>query len=320
MPATNETFDVDQEQSVQAIADEVYNACSLHPRTKFTQQQLAEMFPCLDGSCLFSAVNHLLQRGLFKAYTSGGNPFFEVVKRSDAEKLISMNGDEKMIYELIAAAGSEGIWIKHLKMRTNLHDTIMRRCLKSLENGRYIKDVRSVKAPAKKLYMLRELQPSSEVTGGPWFTDSELDTEFVHHLLTISYKFIHSKSYPKPPAVLYEADHTAYPTASDVHSFLSHSQVTQVELDLSDVQDLLQVLIYDGRIERRNDDTFRAGQHAKGDPQDPFTEAPCGTCPVFHLCNESGPISASTCEYFDIWLNGNLDPQDGKPAVEVAIA
>ena len=33
--------------------------------------------------------------------------------------------------------------------------------------------------------MLYNLQPSIDVTGGPWFTDSELDTEFIETLLEV---------------------------------------------------------------------------------------------------------------------------------------
>ena len=34
-----------------------------------------------------------------------------------------------------------------------------------------------------------------------------------------------------------------------------------------------------------------------------FTESSCGRCPVFSLCKEGGPVSASNCVYFEEWLN-----------------
>jgi DNA-directed RNA polymerase III subunit RPC6 len=34
----------------------------------------------------------------------------------------------------------------------------------------------------RKMYMLSELEPSVELTGGPWYTDNELDTEFIKNL------------------------------------------------------------------------------------------------------------------------------------------
>lgn len=38
--------------------------------------------------------------------------------------------------------------------------------------------------------MLMELTPSVEVTGGPWFTDQELDVDFVEQLTNQCYKYI----------------------------------------------------------------------------------------------------------------------------------
>lgn len=38
--------------------------------------------------------------------------------------------------------------------------------------------------------MLFHLQPSVEMTGGPWFTDNELDTEFIKQLLQAVLSFI----------------------------------------------------------------------------------------------------------------------------------
>lgn len=76
-----------------------------------------------------------------------------------------------------------GIWTKTLKARTNIHQTNINKYLKSLEGKNLVKSVKSVKHPTRKIYMLEELQPSIELSGGPWYTDNELDTEFIGYLL-----------------------------------------------------------------------------------------------------------------------------------------
>lgn len=48
-------------------------------------------------------------------------------------------------------------------------------------------------APTRKIYMLAGIQPSVELTGGPWFTDNELDTELVEQLKKIVQKFLQQK-------------------------------------------------------------------------------------------------------------------------------
>ena len=63
-----------------------------------------------------------------------------------------------------------GIWTKHLKAKTNLHQTVIDRCLKTLVQKRLIKRVPSVQHPTRKIYMLEGLEPSIALTGGPWYT------------------------------------------------------------------------------------------------------------------------------------------------------
>ena len=41
--------------------------------------------------------------------------------------------------------------------------------------------------------MLAHLEPSVELTGGPWYTDNELDTEFIKLLSTACLHYIHDR-------------------------------------------------------------------------------------------------------------------------------
>jgi hypothetical protein len=47
--------------------------------------------------------------------------------------------------------------------------------------------------PTRKMFMLATLEPSVVVTGGPWYTDKELDTEFISTLCTACLRFISEK-------------------------------------------------------------------------------------------------------------------------------
>jgi DNA-directed RNA polymerase III subunit RPC6 len=109
-----------------------------------------------------------------------------------------------------------GIWTKHLKAKTELHQTVIDRTLKSLLQKNLIKVVKSVKVyhpflillkkrlhaqlqhPTRKIYMLANLTPSVEMTGGPWFTDNELDTEFIKLLLEACAHYIRERVSPTP--------------------------------------------------------------------------------------------------------------------------
>ena len=47
--------------------------------------------------------------------------------------------------------------------------------------------------PTRKIYMLFHLEPSVEMTGGPWYTDNELDSEFIKLLCSACLRFIRDR-------------------------------------------------------------------------------------------------------------------------------
>jgi DNA-directed RNA polymerase III subunit RPC6 len=55
-----------------------------------------------------------------------------------------------------------------MKVRTNLGQPQITKILKSLEGKSLIKSVKNVNNPSRKLYMVYELEPSREITGGAW--------------------------------------------------------------------------------------------------------------------------------------------------------
>lgn len=62
-----------------------------------------------------------------------------------------------------------GLWTKDMKMRTNLPQPHITKILKTLENRKLVKSVKSVSNPGRKVFMLFELEPSRELTGGAWW-------------------------------------------------------------------------------------------------------------------------------------------------------
>ncbi|KAL1867936.1 hypothetical protein VTK73DRAFT_3901 [Phialemonium thermophilum] len=312
--------------------------------------------------------------------------------REDAQKYRSLpNNETVMVYALIDEAGSDGIWSRTLKAKLKMHESVLKQCVKHLETKGYITDMKSVEHPNKKMYIRADLRPSDRATGGPWYTDSNLDEAFISELEAVVYKFIMMKSAyykegtraPKkgvvrgdtaaakgkkraasemtegdgtraesanPPTsrqqqqqqhskkasfLPYPAGYARYPTIHEIARFIADSGITNnTTLSESDVQQLVDVLVFDGlveptpRIGRRRG--YRATRIARQDPSlsvlapdavdgdgsggggpavlgaEPPTnglmEAPCGKCPVFELCEEGGPVSPSNCVYFQKWL------------------
>lgn len=260
---------------IPAAAKKMHHTMVATGNATYTQLELVELLKYEDVNELMKNAQVLLNKGLLKILesdndgTSDSNEkqiLFAAITEQEAKKVSNMTADEAMVYSHVEAAGREGIWTKTIKAKTNLHQHIVLRCLKSLESQSYIKSVKSVKHPTRKIYMLYHLTPSIDVTGGPWFTDSELDTDFIDSLLIVIWKFIAQKTFPKCfkkkglipnglkqfsyPAQILTGMGSLLPTLSDVNEFIISSGITTIELTLSDVKALCDVLEFDEKIEK----------------------------------------------------------------------
>lgn len=195
----------------------------------------------------------------------------------------------------IKGADNRGIWTKDLKTRTNLHQTVLNKILKSLETSKkLIKSVRNVKNPTRKVYMLAGLNPSTEITGGPWFSETELDVEFIDELCRVILRFISSRSLPIDAEKLVVVDQRHLPTLSQIHEFIGSSGITSIDLSYEDVRMLLNRLLFDGEIEKVVTTKNYAVEDDLDDENDIFAyravknelcesslaSIPCGSCPV----------------------------------------
>jgi DNA-directed RNA polymerase III subunit RPC6 len=114
----------------------------------------------------------------------------------------SLNTEQAMVYGLIDEAGADGIWTKTIKAKLKLHDTLMKTALKHLEGKNMISDMKSVENPTRKMYILSSLRPSERATGGPWYTDGELDEEFITMVTSVVFAQISKRSFYKSSSAM----------------------------------------------------------------------------------------------------------------------
>jgi DNA-directed RNA polymerase III subunit RPC6 len=222
--------------------------------------------------------------------------------------------------------------------------------------------MKSVEHPNRKMWIKSSLRPSDRATGGPWYTDGELDEEFINRIMEFlmrgltAHTFYASKipSTKKPKKIVQNkrltpeearaaraatlgptrvkeettaitdersekrlrfasflpmpVTYTNYPNVDDLTLALLKSGLTDVVLTAHDIQQLLDIMVYDGMIMRvilGDNIGYKAERNSLLDPDDlgsVLNEAPCGRCPVFDLCEEGGPVGPSNCEYFNEWL------------------
>ncbi|KAJ3741386.1 RNA polymerase Rpc34 [Lentinula detonsa] len=238
-----------------ALESELHQATLTSPNNELSAKAAESIIP--DPAQRKDALNYLLAVGLLKPLkNSKGALIFRAVTRSEHTTNVGLSEEEKVVLGYIRGAQNEGIWVKHLKAKTNFHQTVLDRCIKTLEQKKLIKKVPSVQHPTRKIYMLEGLAPSVALTGGPWFTDGEFDTEFIETLMKACFKFIRDMSFPKtrgrqPDGALYPI-HKApkYPSAQQVRNALKQARLTETDLTVEHVEILLNVLVLDGEIEK----------------------------------------------------------------------
>jgi DNA-directed RNA polymerase III subunit RPC6 len=105
-----------------------------------------------------------------------------------------------------------------------------------------------------------------------------------------------------------------YVTAASAAAFINSSGVIRGKtVRDSDMEQLLEMMVLDGRLEKANVTSYRSVLDATDTHVfNGFVDAPCGTCPVFDLCIDEGPISARTCQYFADWLGTELHSSGDK--------
>ncbi|SCV69758.1 BQ2448_1152 [Microbotryum intermedium] len=243
------------------------------PKGQITQAELLAKSN-LTTQAVTDAVNSILRKNLVQLLrTSTGQVEFRFIAKEEAKAMGAMDSDEKLVLDHIKDANNNGIWTKFLHNKTGLPRTTINKVLKTLEGRKVVKTVKSVKTsgqiaysqhPTRKIYMMSNIAPSVELTGGPWFTDNELDVEFVEALkkITLTYltKQTRPRSYKSKNAMPNElarfplwpvSASPRLPRVRDVLDYITESGIAvSVELNEEHVESLLELMIYEGTVER----------------------------------------------------------------------
>eukprot|EP00878_Enallax_costatus_P015618 GHUV01016360.1.p1 GENE.GHUV01016360.1~~GHUV01016360.1.p1 ORF type:complete len:286 (+),score=79.01 GHUV01016360.1:781-1638(+) len=274
------------------VEDAILQLCAQYPNGTPNEQVTGPTGPLssFDLSERVQALNKLLASHKLSILQQGNQLLYRAAAPQDA-RMSGMSPEEMLVYQAIKESGTKGCWTRDMKVKTNLAQPQITKILKALETRQLVKSVKNVNNPSRKIYMLYELQPDQELTGGAWYSDSQLDQQFIDVLREACYRLIDTSQ-----------DH---PTVKDIHAFIHAKGLARVQLKEQDILTLLQTLIADGRIESIFDDQdeerFRPVVLPLPDDT-PLTGIPCGVCPVMDQCHEGGQISPQTCIYYKSWL------------------
>ncbi|XP_050537072.1 probable DNA-directed RNA polymerase III subunit RPC6 [Daktulosphaira vitifoliae] len=217
------------------------------------------------------------------------------------------NAEELVVFNLIRDSGRKGIWIRDVRIKSNLGLPRLKKILKSLEAKKSIKAVKSVAASRKIVYMLYDLEPDSSITGGAWYSNQEFESEFIEILTKHSYKFLEAKKAKvlkntsvKSPLIKYN---TTYATADRVLEFISKTGISKVRLSIEDITSILDLLVYDGLVSKRlNSEGIVEYRSTKSlVKRNAVSFIPCGSCPVIKRCSDANQLNSLNCKHMKNW-------------------
>jgi DNA-directed RNA polymerase III subunit RPC6 len=249
---------------------------------------------------LVPVINDLLAVNRMQLLTQGDVLFYRIVQEETAAKFEGLGPEQILVYQICERAGNKGIWTRDIKNAANIPQHTLTKTLKILEQRSLLKSVRSVTSKSKKLYMLFDTIPAKEITGGPWYTDQEFDSEFLEALCNFIIQVVQSQG-------MCDVD--------GINNQVRISGIAKVELAIDELELVLQTLVYDGRLEEvKTSILILSGKSANAGKTiykvskqiaapTYLTDSPCGMCPVMANCTPNGVISPTTCQYFQEWLS-----------------
>ncbi|KAF7849506.1 hypothetical protein BT93_L0711 [Corymbia citriodora subsp. variegata] len=213
----------------------------------------------------------------------------------------SMTEQEKVLYNLIQSKQDLGIWSRDVNREARLPNKVVAKSLESLLSRGLIKAVAHFQSKSRKHFLASEFEPSPEITGGKWYDQGSLDTEFVDFLKGQCLKHIRNLKIA---------------TVDTVADAVRRSRVLKVDYSSEDIGEIVGALVLDNDvIEMRSNGLgefaavpaggacYKCRDATKEPRVGAMASIPCGVCPEVARCTPGGVVSPATCEYYSKWLD-----------------
>lgn len=294
-----------------------------------SNEDLAKLMPTTSAEARVKAINILLQKGAIEILKKQNSLIYRLKDDQNSSGPKGADNEEKIVYSIIEQGGNKGIWIRDIRVKSNLIMTQLNKILKNLENKKLIKAVKSVsvsiqikindmncilhyilyyllQASKKKVYMLYNMEPDRSITGGAWYQDQDFEAEFVDVLNQQSLRYLQMRKDEanktnNGPAYVRQM---ACCSVQEVHTFISELGISKVKLDEDDLETILKTVVFDGKAEKvvqvDGSRLYRAVDSPMTSPG--LVQMPCGICPIIKNCSTCGEVTSKSCQYMTEWL------------------
>lgn len=138
-----------------------------------------------------------------------------------------------MMLQNVNASGKNGIWSRDLRRKCGMQQAQFVKYLKVLEGRKLIKSFKPVTAKNRKHYLAYNTEPSTELTGGPWYNDSgAFDEQYVSTMRDALLQFLRMSREPQ--------------TVAQLLKLVDKSEVSSVRIDATQILLLCHRLVAEG--------------------------------------------------------------------------
>ncbi|KAK6090681.1 hypothetical protein P3W45_000404 [Vairimorpha bombi] len=204
-----------------------------------TEEQILIMNPSLTKESLVKHLNSLIKNNSITVYKDGSTIYYKAITNASDDY-------ESLIINLISQSGTDGMWIREIREKTNMPHNLVLKMLSNLESKRIIRSIKNIKNN-RKVYVLFDIIPSDEVTGGFWFTDNDVDVECVDNVSKIVYNYIKKKTLMDSENVLNKYSNN--PSLSEITEFVNTLNFLNSQVKEAEMRYLVNTMVYDDKIE-----------------------------------------------------------------------
>ena len=219
---------------------------------------------------------------------------FVAVSDDFASRFSDLSDEHRVVYKLVADASIQGIWAKDLASKSKIPTGTLARVTRMLEHRKLIKQITPAQFRSRKVWMLYELEPASEISGGSWYKDGQIDSTLIEQLRSLTIEYL--SNCPEPVVV------------DEVQKFLASQGMSRsADNILAIIKTLVldrKVMQLEGHVKYPNKPCYfiERGSSIPEFSSSAFGQIPCIACPIRSECRPGHVISPESCQYMNRWL------------------
>ena len=303
---------MESKESIKNINEKVLAFLKSNP-DGVSQEKLTSAIPFKED-LIAKSLNSLYSQNRISIIESSGDMIFKYRSEKEALKFRDLTKEEIAVYEIVMQSGNTGISTIDIKIKLKIDNTTyVNKILTKLSKKFLIKSLKVLNTRNKKVWIGIDVEPSTEITGGIWCNDQEFDNDKVSVFCEKCLEYIGTQKQIGRKELIF--------FAKTLNLEQKFSEITE-----DDIQKILNILIFDGKIEpifpvnidarflgnkyallldkgNRDQESIRYRRIKEYKKNNIFEYLPCFVCPTFNECKINNVVNPIECPYNKVLFN-----------------